>query len=225
MTLYDTIFVRRSVRSYNGDPVSDDILNDINDHIGGLKQMDGQNATFKVVPGKKAPYAVLSYCEDGLKEYVNAGYCIQDIDLYIQSLGMGSLWFGSKNPMKNGKDGHCITLAFGNTDVPFRKSEEEFKRMDVNEISNIDNAVARAVRLAPSARNSQPWRLDFEEGGVLISYRGRGLMQMALKKKLSKIDLGIAAKCAELAIINEGGEVYGISVTGNDKEFAVRISY
>jgi len=225
MTLYDTIFVRRSVRSYNNDAVSDDVLDMIEDHLDGLTQLKGQNATFRIVPGKKAPYAVLAYCEDGLSEYVNVGYCLQDIDLFLQSLGLGSLWYGSRNPTKNGKDGHCITLAFGNTDVPFRKSEDDFKRMGVNEISNIDNIVARAVRLAPSARNTQPWNLTFEENSVLIEYRGRGMFKALLKKKLSKIDMGIAAKCAELALIRDGKTVKDISVIGNDKEFAVRISY
>jgi len=225
MTLYDTIFVRRSVRSYNSDPVSAEVLEKINGHIDNLKQLDGQNATFKVILGKKAPYAVLSYCEDGTKEYINIGYCLQDVDLYIQSLGLGSLWYGTKNPTQNGKDGHCITLAFGNTDVPFRKGEGEFSRLGVNEISNIDNAVARAVRLAPSARNTQPWKLTFDENGLFLEHRGRGLFKIMLKKKLSKIDLGIATKIAELALIREGKEIKGITMSDDGKSFAVRISY
>jgi arsenate reductase-like glutaredoxin family protein len=225
MTLYDTIFVRRSVRRYNGDPISDEMLEEILDRIDGLEQMNGQKATFKVVQGKKAPYAVLAYCEDGLEEYVNAGYCLQEVDLYLQGLGLGSLWFGSRNPTKNGKDGHCITLAFGNTDVPFRKSEEEFRRLGVKEISDTDNAVARAVRLAPSARNTQPWQLSFGEDGLTIGYQGRGLFKGLLKKKLSKIDLGIAAKCAELALVREGKEIKSISVSGDDNGFAVSIIY
>jgi len=225
MTLYDTIFTRRSVRSYKKDPISDETLKEINEFIGSLKQLDGQKATFKVVPGKKAPYAVLSYCEDNTKAYINVGYCLQEVDLFLQSKGLGSLWYGSKNATHNGKDGHCITLAFGTTDVPFRKGEEDFKRLGVNEISNADNAVARAVRLAPSARNSQPWYLTFKEGEVLIEHHGRGMFKVMLRRKLSKIDMGIATKCAELALVRYGEKVTGISVNDDSKTFAVRITH
>jgi hypothetical protein len=201
------------------------MLEELDAHIEGLKELKGQEATFDVVPGKKAPFAVLSYCKDGTAEYINVGYCMQDIDLFIQSKGLGSLWYGTKNPTQNGKDGHCITMAFGNTDVPFRTSEKEFKRLNVDEISNVDNIVARAVRLAPSARNTQPWQLTFDEKGLLIGYHGRGLLRVALKKKLSKIDMGIATKCAELALIKEGKEIKDISIIDDGKDFAVRISY
>jgi hypothetical protein len=225
MGLYETIFVRRSVRKYNDVTVSEELLEKINEHIAGLKQLEGHNATFKVVPGKKAPFALLSYCNDGTAEYVNVGYCLQEMDLFIQGLGLGSLWYGTKNATKNGKDGHCITMAFGNTDVPFRKSEAEFKRLKVSEISNADNVTARAVRLAPSAQNSQPWDLTFDDSGLLIEYHGRGLMKIMLRAKLSRIDLGIAIKCAELALQKEGKEIKGISITDDKKTFSARISY
>jgi len=225
MSLYETISVRRSVRSYSKEPVSEELLGKIKDHVHNIEQLFGQEATFDVVPGKKAPYAVLAYCEDGLGEYINVGYCLQEIDLYIQSLGLGSLWYGAKYPTKNRKDGYCITLAFGNTDVPFRKSEDEFKRLSVSEISNVDNAVARAVRLAPSARNSQPWELTCEDGRIFIYHHGRGLFRMALKKKLSKIDLGIATKIAELALIRYGEKIKEVSITGDDNVFGTCITY
>jgi hypothetical protein len=197
----------------------------IKEYIYGLEQLYGQEAEFRVVPGKKAPYAVLAYCEDSLEAYINVGYCLQEVDLYIQSLGLGSLWYGSKSPTRNRKDGYCITLAFGNSGVPFRKGEEDFKRVGVNEMSNIDNAVARAVRVAPSARNSQPWELTCEEGRILIYYRGRGLFQGMLKKKMNKIDIGIATKCAEIALARYGETVKEVAVTGDDNVFGTRISY
>ena len=225
MTLYDTIFVRRSVRNYTKDPVPDETLEKIKNYVNDIEQLYGQEARFEVVPGKKAPYAVLAYCEDGLEAYINVGYCLQEIDLFIQSLGLGSLWYGAKSPTKNRKDGYCITLAFGNTNVPFRKGEEDFKRLKVDEISNIDNAVARAVRVAPSARNSQPWQLTCEDGRVLIYHCGRGLFKAALKKKLSKIDLGIATKIAEVTLIRYGVEVKEVTVTGDENVFGTRITY
>jgi len=226
MSLYDAIYVRRSVRSYRKDPLLDGVMEKIKGKLDGLTQLNGYRAKFEIVPGKKAPFALLSYCEDSLGDYINVGYCLQEMDLYIQSLGLGSLWYGTKNPTENGKDGHCITLAFGKTDVPFRKNEEEFKRLGVNEISNADNVIARAVRLAPSARNMQPWKLTFEDGSVQIEYQGRGgLFKGMMKKKLNKIDIGIATKIAEVTLLRYGEKIEFISIVGDDKAFGTRIKY
>ncbi|MDR0198219.1 MAG: hypothetical protein LBI08_00545 [Methanomassiliicoccaceae archaeon] len=228
MTQYEMISKRRSVRKYRDGPVPDAVLEEIRAYIDELEQMDGQNARFDIVSGPQqfgAPHCVTAYSNEGTEAFVNVGYCLQDIDLCLQGIGLGSLWYGSKNSTGNGPDGYCIKLIFGNTDVPLRKGEEDFKRMGVNEMSNIDNAVARAVRLAPSARNTQPWQLIFGDGGLTIRYRGSGLLKGLLKKKLSKIDLGIAARCAAAALEHEGKEIRGISVSEDKKDLAVHIVY
>ncbi|HSW58539.1 MAG TPA: nitroreductase family protein [Dehalococcoidales bacterium] len=52
-----------------------------------------------------------------------------------------------------------------------------------------------AVRLAPSARNRQPWRLQFEPGAVVISTSG-GISEFGISKRL---DCGIAMLHFEVA--------------------------
>lgn len=229
MTLYETIFKRRSVRTYEDSAISDEVLTKIKTYLSEIKQLDGQQARFEVVESKdiginKAPYCIMAFCEDTPKAYINVGFCLQEMDLFIQSINLGSFWFGMAKP-KEKKEDFVILLAFGKTDVPFRKSQEEFKRLEVDKISNVDNAAAKAARLAPSAVNSQPWQFRFESDKVLINYFGRGLLKAVLKKKFSKIDIGIAAKHMELALESEGKKIKSIVPNSDKDNFGVCISY
>jgi molybdopterin-binding protein len=92
-------------------------------------------------------------------------------------------------------------------------------------MSDTDNAVARAARVAPSAMNSQPWVLNFKSNSVLINYKGRGLAQGILKKKLNKIDLGIVTAHVELALANEGKAVQSIKVNDSGKNLSVEVCW
>lgn len=162
MTLYETIFVRRQVRKFNGTPLDKQTPQNILAYVSDTEQIAGQQARFEIVSaeavnGGSASHYLLSYCEDNSAAYANVGYVLQKADLYIQSIGLGSGWFMGVQP-KEKSENHCITLAFGNTDIPMRNGADEFKRLSIDIISPIDNAVARAVRLAPSAMNSQPWK-------------------------------------------------------------------
>ena len=229
MTLYETIFVRRQVRKY--DPLLErQIPEEILKYVLETRQFAGQQAKFTLASaedvsgGPAAPYYLLSYCDANSAAYANVGYVIQKANLYLQSIGLGGGWFNGPKP-KSDSENFCIAFAFGGTDVPVRKGPEEFKRLPMGEISRSDNSVVMAVRLAPSALNSQPWYLTFEEGKVVIKYLGRGLMRMMLRNKLNKIDLGIAARHAVLALEQEGKKVTGIMPRETGKEFAIEICY
>lgn len=153
MTLYETIFVRRAVRKYDMTPLDEKTLGEIRKWIDETQQLPGQNARFEIVSADKvkgtaAPHYIMCYCKPADAEYANVGYVIEKADLYMQSLGLGSLWLGMGNP-KAKQDDFCIMLAFGKSDVPFRTGEQEFNRLPVCEISNTDNPIAQAARLAP----------------------------------------------------------------------------
>jgi hypothetical protein len=118
-------------------------------------------------------------------------------------------------------------MAFGYTQTPLRNGEEDFKRLPLSKISNEDNLFARAVRLAPSAANSQPWELRFSEGQAVIRYVGRGAFKHIFRKKLNKIDIGIATRHAELALRHEGKEIRSIEPkeSNGGKEFEIIVRY
>lgn len=229
MTLYETIYTRRQVRKFIASPLEKRMLDNVLIFVSETEQLAGQQAKFKIVSaeavsGGSAPHYLLSYCEDNSAAYANVGYVLQKADLYIQSIGLGSGWFMGVQP-KEKSDNHCITLAFGSTDIPLRNDADEFKRLSIDKISPIDNEVARAVRLAPSAMNSQPWKLEFADGKVIIKDFGRGVVRVMLRNKLNKIDIGIAARHAVIALEQEGKKVTGIIPKSSGKEFEIEISY
>lgn len=230
MTLYETIYQRRQIRKFSETRLDQQTLNLIREFLEQTECLSGQQGRFEIVPADRvngnqgAPYYILSYCESNAAAYANVGYMLQKADLYIQSLGLGSGWFMSAKP-KDGSTDFCIALAFGKTDIPLRKSISEFKRCAVTEISSQKNAVAEAVRLAPSSLNSQPWKLRFEQGKLTIEDAGHGIKRVILKNKLNKIDVGIAARHAVLALEQDGKTIVGAVPKETNKKFEIEISY
>lgn len=229
MALYETISSRRQVRKFNMTSLETQTLDDILNCALEAGQLRGQHARIELasaerMSSKTAPYYLLGYCEDTTAAYANVGYVLQEADLYIQSMGLGSGWFMNARP-KNNAEGFCIALAFGHTDIPVRSNADEFKRKPVNAVSSEDNLVSRAVRLAPSSMNSQPWKLTFKQGKVMIQDAGRGVTRLMLKNKLNKIDIGIAARHAVLALTEEGRTVTSIVPETSGKKFEIEIVY
>jgi hypothetical protein len=229
MTLYETIFLRRSVRKFDMTPLDEKLINDIRKVVEETKQLDGQKARFEFVTSSDvknsaAPHYILAYCEENDSSYANVGYVLQKADLFIQSIGLGSVWLGMAKPNKQEQD-YCILLAFGKTDVPVRKNIGAFSRLSINEISNEDNAIAAAARLAPSAVNTQPWKLQFGDGKVTIQYFGRGLMKLLLKKKINKIDIGIVTRHVEIALLHEQKAIKSITPKNDGTHFSIEIMY
>ncbi|MDR0877210.1 MAG: hypothetical protein LBN21_04095 [Treponema sp.] len=228
MTLYEAIFMRRSVKKYDMTPLGNEVLEGIKKFLASINQLDGQKVQFEVVSADAvknayAPHYIFSYCEESDAAFANVGYVLQKADLYIQSIGLGSWWIGMPKP-KEKKQNFCIMLGFGKTAVPQRKGEQDFNRLPINEITDVDNQIAKAVRLAPSAVNSQPWKLHFENGKVIINYFGRGIMKTLLKK-LNKLDVGIATRHIEVALLNEGKEIKSITPMGKGNDFKIEIVY
>lgn len=227
--LYNTIFTRRAVRKFDLTPLESSTLSDIEKFITDIKQLDGQNVRLKIssindVKGGSAPHYILAFCENNDSAYSNVGYVLEKVDLYIQSIGLGSVWLGMAKPNKKEND-YCIMLAFGRTDVPIRNGSQDFNRLAIDEISNSDNCIAAVARLAPSAVNTQPWKLHFEDGKVTVKYFGRGMMKLILKKKLNKIDMGIITRFIEVTLDQEKKEIISIMPKTAEKCFEIEISY
>ncbi len=103
MTLYETIFKRRSVRKYETAPLDETAIDEIMQYVNNATQLQGQSARFSIVSGdvvKKAlsPYAILAYSEDSDDALINIGYTLQGVDLWLQSSGYGSVWCGMATP-------------------------------------------------------------------------------------------------------------------------------
>jgi hypothetical protein len=228
MTLYETISARRSVRQYDKAPLDADPLAEIRSYIDGARQLPGQSARFEIadadrLKGGFAPHAILAFADDVDLSLVNIGYTLQGTDLWLQSIGYGSVWCGMASPKEQAPD-YRILLGFGKTDVPLRRGEGDFKRKKISDVSNIDNAVTRAARLAPSAVNFQPWKLVFEEGKVTVTANVRGIGKL-LPGRLYLYDLGIALKHVEVALEHEGKAVTSFTTRGSGKTFAAEVAF
>lgn len=212
MTLYEAISARRQVRAFRTGPVEDGVLAQLRGCLRDAERLSGRQGQFEVVPAKdasnshNAPWCVFSYCEEDPAAYANAGYVLQKADLLLQSLGLGCGWFMDIKPVQPDPR-FCIGLAFGHTDEPSRNGGEQFKRRPLGDICREDNEVSRAVRLAPSSLNSQPWTVEFGDHEVVLREKGRGPARLILRGKLNKIDLGIAARHAALALGHQGKRV------------------
>jgi nitroreductase len=230
MTLYETIFKRRSVRRYLDERLNQEELSGVWEYLNSIEQLSGYKAEFRLetaenVSGKKAPHYIFAYCKERTGDYINVGYTLEKLDLYLQSVGLGSLWLGMANPKgKEAKEDYAIMLAFGKTNEPLRNGEKDFSRLKTKDISNEVNPIANAARLAPSAVNDQPWHLNFEAGKIAVSYEGHGILRFVLKRKMSKFDVGIVTRFIELALENEGKSVKEIKVNEGDI-YGVEISF
>ena len=228
MNLYETIFVRRSVRKYDKTSLDEAALSEIKNYLNNAKQSFDQSAQFDIVGNEKlkgglAPYAILAYADNDDAAIVNIGYTLQGMDLWLQSVGYGSIWCGMATP-KDPAPNYRILLGFGKTGVALRTGEDDFKRKKISEISDKENTVAHAVRVAPSAVNFQPWKLHFADSKVTVTANVRGIGRI-LPGRLFLFDLGIALKHIEIALENDGNTIKEFTVHGKGKGISVEVDY
>ena len=207
MNYYEQIFKRKSFHFFiGGEPTTEDDLNKINDFIKGVTPLFSDIRTkIVIVPEKEttchrgADYCILFYSETKGEYLRNIGYIGQQIDLFLASMNIGSLWFGIGNPKVDKYDGldYVIMIAFKRMpETSFRKDMYKAKRKPLEEIwSGDDLNTANIVRFSPSACNTQPWFVENRNNELFI-YRykkagKRGIMPANKVMFYNKIDIGI----------------------------------
>lgn len=214
--LYDGIFHRKSIRKYNLEPLPKEVLEDIKEYTKRIKPLEEKIAyeiTFletkevKNLFPIKAPHYVCIYSEKKEHYLMNAGFILQEIDLYLSTKGIGACWLGMAKPNKdipmkrNGMD-FVIMLAFGNpAEQLYRNQVDEFKRKSLSEISQVEEGetLLEPVRLSPSATNSQPWFFSGTISNIIVSREKLGLIKAAIYNNMNQIDIGICLKHLQLA--------------------------
>ncbi|AEE92275.1 Nitroreductase [Tepidanaerobacter acetatoxydans Re1] len=207
--LYNSIFRRKSIRKYDVSPLPPDTLSEIKQYASNVKPLvptiktDFSYLTAENVKNPlpiKAPHYICIYSEKAEHYLMNAGFMLQQVDLYLSAKSIGSCWLGMAKPASrallkmNGMD-FVIMLAFGNAAEPLhRASISEFKRKAQNEISTLSEAsdILNAVRLAPSATNSQPWFFTGNAEKIQVHRVKLGIAKAAINDKFNQIDIGIA---------------------------------
>lgn len=206
MTLSETIYKRKTTRKFDLTPLGDEVLADISNFISNVKPLYKDIAIHYdcvayegIKPGMvniKAPHylVISSEVKDGCM--TNVGFIFQQVDLYLQSIGLGSCWYGASKPSAEteAKLEFAIAIAFGKPEAeksPYRELSD-FKRKELREISNIADDKLEPARLAPSAGNGQPWYFLSKDGHFHVYCVKLGVIKMKVFEKWNKIDVGIA---------------------------------
>ena len=207
--LYEAIFKRKSVRKYDMKPLSDTVLSTVKQFGTSLKALDPSisyellylnTEDVKNVVPIKAPHYICIYSEKKGNYLMNAGFLLQQMDLFLSANNLGSCWLGMAKPtnqvpvQQNGLE-FVIMLAFGGSKAPVHRTDtSEFKRKSIAEITSLQGMEdsLEPVRLAPSASNTQARYFSGSPEEIIVSREKLNPIKAVLYQKLNQIDIGIA---------------------------------
>ena len=195
MTLKEMIFCRKSCRSFAGGSVDGDMIGKIQSYE--LKPLYPEiRVRMDIVSRDKVkcicpwttPQLITIYSEEKEGYLENIGFMFQQLDLYLQTLGLGVCWLGMGRmdpktaPEVEGMK-FVIMLAFGHPKGdPLRQGPKAFRRKAMEKITDRPDLRLEAARFAPSAVNSQPWYFTHEGDTIHVHCSRKG----------GPLDIGIA---------------------------------
>jgi len=211
--LYAPIFTRKSVRKYAETPLTPAQLGLVKAEIAkAVPLLPGEKYKLELGESREG-WRVYGYCENTPLSNANLGFLLQQLDLALHLEGLGRLWFGMGREPKDSKPpkglSYAMALKVGAAAEPIaRESTDEFDRRPIDVVVGGEDlyTLFEAVRLAPSARNSQPWYFTGDEGKVQVWRRQPKLFDKLLIDRMNWIDMGIALCHAALALENAGRE-------------------
>ena len=217
-------FKRKSIRQYVLDPLEGQMLSEIMAHVSTLKPLyNGIKVEIKILPQEdvkallflaKAPHylALFSETKDGY--LMNAGFMLQQMDLFFSANGIGSCWQGMAKPTKEiskkSELEFVIIIAFGKPNEKLRReSVSEFKRKQLREITDVKGAdeLLEPARLAPSAMNRQQWFFTGSASTIHAYLAKSSLLTALMFDRVSRISMGIAICHLWIAAKHFGKEV------------------
>lgn len=216
--LYNMIFKRKSIRKFDKKiSISNEEINIIKEHFTQIKPLiEDIKAEFKIVSNdettsKRGECSILFYSENKDNYLLNAGYMMEQVDLLLSEMNIGACWYGmaKAKETKQGDMEFVIMLSVGKCrEDDFRKSIKEFKRKDISVILKGDmytNAV-KSAGLAPSACNSQPWRIVTREDDIEVFKKDKmkSFIPGTNLPFYNNIDMGIFLYFLELSLKHEG---------------------
>ena len=154
-------------------------------------------------------YCILLYSENKEGYLQNIGYLGEQLDLYLVSENIGTLWFGIGKTEETFYDGleYVIMIAIRKVEDPsaFRKDMYRSKRKTAEEmwVGETIEGITDIVRFAPSACNTQPWFVKNEGELRVFRYKKsgkRGIMPADKVSYYNRIDIGIFLCFLELCL-------------------------
>lgn len=221
---YETIFKRKSIRKFELKPLDKDKLLEIDNFAKSLSSLFSDIKTeirivsrdkVKLLMPIKAPHYLLFYSEEKDGYLTNAGYKLQQMDLFFSLNNIGSCYLGIGQPSKIEKGmsklKFVMMMAIG-TPVGslHRVNVSDFKRKPISKIVNKDedkdegiNKIIEAASVAPSAMNSQPWFFVIKKAGIHVYCVKQNFIKGVLYNKMNKVDMGIVLCHLAIALENQ----------------------
>lgn len=213
--LFECIFKRKSTRKYRMETLPEETCSTIENQMRHVTPLTGDLKTeIKLLPHDavrgllsiKAPHYLLFFSEKKNGYLENAGYMLQQMDLYLSSMELGTCWLGMAKPTSGFENvsslPFVIAMAVGTPAEPVhRTTVEQYKRKLKVEICSATRHgdIIEAARLAPSATNSQPWRFRTVPEAIHAYRINVNLLKAWLYERMNKIDMGIALCHLKLA--------------------------
>lgn len=214
MNMYEAIFVRKSVKKFVMEELEQGVLDQILQFAKELPLvMDHAKVEYTIINNLdsdhihskpltiKAPYYFVVASGSEPNELLNAGFLMEQITLFIASLGLGTGLLThvrltterieglEKNPV--------LALAFGETKEIIYRDARKLHRLPEKEVVLYKTDVTtdvklmvKAARLASSYLNTQPWRLVVYENRIHVFCKKNGWISELLNEK-KYLDVGV----------------------------------
>jgi ubiquinone/menaquinone biosynthesis C-methylase UbiE len=205
---YQMISKRKSIRKFLMEPLGEAQISALTEQLNHLQPLRSDISTeIRLLPQDtvggllsiKAPHYLLLFSEKKEGHLENAGFIMQQIDLYLSANGIGACWLGAAKPKSeftgNSTLPYIISMAIGMPAEPLHRAGlEQFKRKKMSEICSTAHHLERveAARLAPSATNSQPWRFITTHTAIHAYRIKLGALKSMIYERMNQIDMGIA---------------------------------
>lgn len=243
--LYPMIFKRKSFhlfRNVGSEKIDPSELESMKDVYASFEKLYPDIRTdIRIVSAAKvnfkrdAEYCILIYSEKKDNYLMNAGYIGQQLDLYLVSRNIGTLWYGIGKADEAVYDGLDFVIMIAIHKVSdssmYRKDMFKAKRKALEEIWTGDTlGVGEIARFSPSACNTQPWIVK-NDGKELSVYRykkpgKRGIMPAKSVAYYNRIDIGIFLCILEICMAHECISVSKeLFVDSEDKEYSMVAKY
>lgn len=238
--LYKMIYKRKSMRKFDSNLlVSKEELEAIKNQFENIIPLITDiKIKFEIVrksetTAKFGEYALLLYSEKKENYLVNAGYMLEQIDLFMSSINIGACWYGMAKPKSDFGEGldYVIMLSFGKSkESDFRQDFTKCKRKKESEVfeGEFDKEVLNLLRYAPSACNSQPWKAIFEDKQIKVyrDSKAKSIIPFVTLSYHNELDMGIFLCFLEI-IITEHGYTFERTISDNlqkDKSGMIQIA-
>lgn len=213
---YQMIFKRKSFhlfrdnktkKTYDTEKITPEELKEIYSTFKTLQPLVKDiNVDIKIVSNEETnckrgqEYCILFYSETKTNYLQNIGFIGEQLDLYLASKNIGTLWYGIGKTQETKYHDLDYVIMMAIAKVPenaFRKDMFKSKRKDLREIyeGNKYQEILNIARFAPSSCNTQPWIVkDIPNGLSIYRYKKpgkRGIMPVNKVVYQNLIDIGI----------------------------------